>query len=115
MIARFVDRDMIMRYYYGLAVGHTYTSAAEPPLFSQSHATEIHDDVSQEMLAASPIPSESSSHVGPLHASESDSQDGSSGSNDSGTDPWEDESDDSDTDDEAILLMDAELVDGAMW
>jgi hypothetical protein len=27
MTARFVDRDMIMRYHWGLAIGHTYTNS----------------------------------------------------------------------------------------
>jgi hypothetical protein len=35
---RFVDRDMVMRYYYGLGVGHMYThvqSPGEPPSINQ--------------------------------------------------------------------------------
>jgi hypothetical protein len=36
-IARFVDRDMVMRYHWGLAVGHTYAHEAE-----NTDSMEIH-------------------------------------------------------------------------
>ena len=96
---------MVMRYYYGLAVGHTYAHASSIP--SQS---EPKDDANEE-IQEEPVPS-SSSVVGPPHAGESDSARSSSESSTvSGSDPWEDEDENSGMDEEAILLMDGEMLD----
>ena len=41
---RFVDRDMVMRFYWGFAAGHIYTHAASNNLQTQPLASTTHDE-----------------------------------------------------------------------
>lgn len=61
MIFRFVDRDMVMRYHWGLGVGHIYSrrNSSTPPTTAQSDGNTIATPQSQnppqsEATAANP-------------------------------------------------------------
>lgn len=48
-VGSFADRDMVMRYHYGLGIGHTYSHArpvSMTPSAHQPHPTNTEDDAS---------------------------------------------------------------------
>jgi hypothetical protein len=51
LIARFVDRDMVMRYHWGLGVGHTYAyqKTTLPPTPDEDQHEELHSDASEDL------------------------------------------------------------------
>lgn len=63
-LLRFVDRDMVMRFHPGLAIGHTYhdsESAAHP--FSTAYDSRDLDDLSGGPVNANSVLLEESEHV----------------------------------------------------
>ena len=64
---RFVDRDMMMRYYGGLGVGHLYPSSAQPLSPNRSHPlVEATTEVSL-VDGLSPVPSASEEDKPPVN------------------------------------------------
>jgi hypothetical protein len=49
MLSRFVDRDMMMRYYWGHGIGHTYAHHTRDPLPGSESEPGQHVPVSDNM------------------------------------------------------------------
>jgi hypothetical protein len=108
---RFVDRDMVMRYHFGLAVGHEYThglaSRGLDPVCENPEEEDIHDPDS-EVMGPKTTPADQ-------EKDESDSQGSSCVDNtDYELDDWDNEGDegeegdndfDGESDDEELAAM----------
>jgi hypothetical protein len=106
---RFVDRDMFMRYLWGLAVGHIYTHEKTADIIASETGMPL------PSLAADPgRPTANSdlADVPPTYDSESDTEDPQLGFDNFEDDDWEEEDEEDDldiqnlSDDEMAVAMD---------